>query len=187
MAMQVARDIPETIAAVGAVMPVPNMPGTEPWGFCEAQPQGATSMMMIYSPNDTVISPLLAQFGFDYEETLAHSALAWASAFGIDANTAVEYALPDINHEGEGYAGANPAALATMNSSLVRTDYTPAVSGAEFSVIRTLPNAGHQWPNFHPTPFEEADQGNFGFRNNDIEAEQVLWDFVKDKTRIPKD
>lgn len=187
MAMQVARDIPETIAAAGAVMPVPNMPGTEPWGFCDTQPQGPTSMMVIYSPNDTVISPLLAQFGFDYEETFERSMLAWASAFGIDTSTAVEYELPDLNNEGEGYNGSNPAALATMNSSLTRTDYTPAANGAAFSVIRTLPNAGHQWPNFNKTPLNEADHGNFGFKNNDIEAEQVLWDFVKDKTRIPQD
>lgn len=185
MALQTARDIPETVAAVGAVMPVVNMPGTRSWGNCDTQTQNPTSMMVLYSPNDTVIAPIFAQFGFSYQDVMADAMLAWPSALGIDTQTAVEYPLPDVTFEGEGYTGSNSAALATMNSTLLRKDFAPSPKGAGFSVIKTLPDAGHQWPHFGKTPLEEADNGPFGFRNSDIEAERVLWDFVKDKRRIP--
>jgi poly(3-hydroxybutyrate) depolymerase len=71
-----------------------------------------------------------------------------------------------------------------MNSRVARYDYAPAPSGATFAVLEINSAAGHAWPNASPTPADTAEVSHNGFKNQDIQAEAVLWDFLKKTKRI---
>lgn len=183
MALQAARDLGSELAGVAAVMPVVNMPGNVAYGTCEASTQSPVSMMVVYSPDDTVIAPIFKQLGFDYSSLMANSMTAWAAALGLNPEDKATQLMPNIAHEGQGYTGTNVAALATVNSQIERTDFAPK-NGVAMAVLKTTPNAGHKWPSYNVTTLEAADNGPFGFNNNDIEAERVIWEFLKGHKRI---
>jgi len=184
MAEHLARVAGDKIAAVGSVIPVLGMPSNIPLGGCEAGEQAPTSLIRIYSPQDTTLVPTFNQLGFDYEQLLQDSSNAWAASLGVDFSSKTTEVLPNIISEGEGYLGTMSWALETMNSYVERTDYDAAENGADFAELKLI-RGGHGWPRLESGTFEEVENsGRFGFHNQDIEAVDVIWNFIKDKRKI---
>jgi poly(3-hydroxybutyrate) depolymerase len=186
MAQRAARSMGGELAGVGAVMPVNAMPATVELFTCPVAEQKPVSMMFIYSPKDILLQPIYAGFGFSYAEQMSETLKAWRTALGIDPATETVRRLPNKNREGEGYSGDVPWTLASMNSTIKRYDYAQAPSGAGFSVLEINDTAGHAWPNYQPTPHDVASQPDNGFKNQDIQAEEELWRFLKKSKRIAK-
>ncbi len=114
---------------------------------------------------------------------MKESIAAWTKALGVKASRS--YAIDNIAHEGQGYTGSHPPASNTRNSTIVRSDYKPADNGAHLSIL-TMSRGGHGWPRFEGTSQQDVNSSPFGFSNNDIQAERVMWAFFKDKRRIKK-
>jgi len=185
MAQRAAREMPELLAGVGAVMPVNSMPATVPFFSCAARPQHPLSMMFIYSPGDTLLENIYRNGGFDYGQVMKDSVAQWRQALGVDGTTETTRLLPNKIREGAGYTGNVPWALASMNSTITRYDYRKATSGADFAVLEINRAAGHAWPNASTTDHAVAETPYNGFKNQDIDAEELLWSFLKKSRRIP--
>lgn len=185
MAQRAAREMPDLLAGIGAVMPVNSMPATVPFFNCEARPQHPLSMMFIYSPHDTLLENIYRSGGFDYGQVMKDSVLQWRQALAINGATETKRLLPNKIHEGADYTGNVPWALASMNSTITRYDYRKARSGVDFAVLEINNAAGHAWPNSTPTDHTIAEAPYNGFKNQDINAEKLLWDFLKKSRRIP--
>ncbi len=188
MALHLAREKAELFAGVAAVVPTMGLPATETFGACSAKAvQAPTSIIMIYSKEDPILVPAFKQFDFDYGELLESAMTTWALALGIEVNTEVATQLPSLVKEGAFYQGSHPALLATRNSYVIRKDYKPAASNASFTSLQMV-NAGHHWPVRKVTPLSEViAEPSFGFNNHDIQAEEVIWRFFKNKRRISSD
>lgn len=184
MAQRAAREMAGELAGVGAVMPVNAMPATVEFFTCAKTQQQPISMMFIYSPKDTLLHHLYGEAGFSYAEQMRDSITHWRNALGVPVASATMTTLANEVNEGEGYKGAAPWALASMNSRVTRYDYAPAPSGATFAVLEINSAAGHAWPNASPTPVDTAEVNHNGFKNQDIQAEAVLWEFLKKSKRI---
>lgn len=143
-------------------------------------------MMFIYSPGDTLLDRFFTDAGFNYAQAMEESLVAWRDALNIASHREKIRFLPNRYIEGKGYndlpdtGGVDvPWAQASVNSRIVRYDYPRGASGARFSVLEIISAAGHAWPNHALTPVEVAEQPYNGFRNQDIDAEKVLWEFLK--------
>lgn len=185
MAQRAARSMGGELAGVGAVMTVNAMPATVELFTCPVAKQKPVSMMFIYSPKDILLQPIYADLGFSYAEQMGETLKAWRAALGIDPATETVRQLPNKYREGEGYTGDAPWALASMNSTIKRYDYARAPSGAGFAVLEINDTASHGWPSYQPTPHAVASQPDNGFKNQDIQAEEELWSFLKQYRRIP--
>ena len=182
MAEHVARAMGDEVAAVAAVNPVFGLPATIPLNTCSEEPtQAPLSMMIMHSTPDPLLTPIFQGLGIDHDAFTDQSVAAWMGALGIAPESAVQYDLPNTVFEGEDYSGEDYWSLATRNSFITRTNYTPASNGATFTRLQ-VHGAGHQWPNLYANPND--DTSIFGFRNQDINAEEVIWEFLKDKQRI---
>jgi polyhydroxybutyrate depolymerase len=184
MVQRAAREMPELLAGVGVVMPVNSMPATVPFFTCAQQTQHPLSMMFIYSPQDTLLSRVYSGIGFDYGVVMKDSVAQWRNALNIDSATESRKNLPNKINEGEGYLGNVPWALASRNSAITRYDYRKAATGADFALVEINAAAGHAWPNASPTEHSVAEAPYNGFKNQDIDAEKVLWRFLKKSRRI---
>ncbi len=114
----------------------------------------------------------------DYDQILSQLPEQWGIALGLDeAELAdpVETALPDLVSEGLDYTGDSAAALATLDSEGTRIDYTDASSEVQLRVL-AFDHAGHLWPN-PVADTEEWMLALWGFRNQDIDATDEVWDF----------
>lgn len=187
MAQRAARELPDELAGVGAVMPVNGLPANEELLFCKKDEQKPISMMFIYSPKDTLLDWIYPTFGFDYGKVMHDSVASWRKSLGVDTKSEKVQKLPNRIIEGEGYTGQSPSALASINSSILRYDYDEGYKGVSFAVLEINPAGGHAWPNVTPTPFDVASEGHNGFKNRDINAEEVLWGFLKKKNRAAGD
>lgn len=182
MAEHVARTMGDQIAAVAAVNPVFGLPATLELNTCTAEAtQAPLSMMIMHSTPDPILTPIFESLGIDYKAFTDQSVAAWMGALGVNPESAVEYDLPNTVFEGEDYTGDEHWSLATRNSFITRTNYSPAANGATFTRLQ-VHGGGHQWPTHKAAPND--DTSTFGFRNQDINAEVVIWDFLKDKLRI---
>lgn len=184
MAQRAAREMPSELAGVGAVMPVGGLPATEELLFCKKGDQKPISMMFIYSPKDTLLDWIYPKFGADYGKVMSDSMASWRNALGIDVKSKKVSVLPNTIKEGEGYTGSASAALASVNSTFTRFDYEPGRAGIKFAILQTDKAAGHAWPNLSPTTYEHAGEAKNGFKNQDINAEEVLWEFLKKQKRV---
>lgn len=185
MVQRAVREMPGLLAGAGVVMPVNSMPATVPFFTCEARPQYHVSMMFIYSPKDTLLSTIYSSIGFDYGVVMKDSVSQWRAALNIADTTESTRLLPNKVSEGAGYSGNVPWALASLNSSITRYDYRKAAFGNDFAVLVINPAAGHAWPNAGATDQAVAETPYNGFKNQDINAEELLWDFLKRSRRIP--
>lgn len=183
MAQRAAREMPDVLAGVGAVMPVNSMPANIEFFSCAKQEQKPLPMIFIYSPKDTLLDWIYTNAGFNYRDVMKDSVMQWRNALGIDATTEKVSFLPNRVVEGEGYAGSIPWAMESMNSRITRYDYKKTKAGADFAVLEINNSGGHAWPNSADTPFEVAEAPHNGFKNQDINAEVVLWDFLKKSKR----
>ena len=115
-----------------------------------------------------------------YHELLARLTTRWASAMGVPEGTIAsspKTALPDLVLEGDGYRGHSPAALSTRHSRASQVDM-PALDGAHQVRVLVMDHAGHFWPS--PTPDTEAwIFDRWGFRNQDFDAADVIWAFLR--------
>lgn len=184
MAQRAAREMPGELAGVGAVIPVGGLPAAEELLFCKKGDQKPISMMFIYSPKDTLLDWIYPKFGADYGKVMSDSMVSWRNALGIDVKSEKITKLPNTVKEGEGYTGSAEVALASMNSVFTRFDYKPGRAGVRFAVLQTDKAAGHAWPNSSPTTYEQASEAKNGFKNQDINAEEVLWAFLKKQKRV---
>jgi len=182
MVQRAAREMPELLAGVGAVMPVYSLPANVEWFACGQRPQLPLDMMFIYSPGDTLLERIFADAGFAYSELMQDSLTAWREALKIPEQRKKISFLPNRHIEGKGYCPSDdsaPWAQASVNSSIIRYDYPRGASGARLAVLEIVSAAGHAWPNHAPTPVDIAVQPYNGFRNQDIDAEKVIWEFFK--------
>lgn len=184
MVQRAVREMPELLAGAGAVMPVNSMPATVTFFSCTQRPQHPVSMMFIYSPKDTLLDTIYTSSGFDYGAVMKDSVIQWRDALKIDAASEKIKLLPNRVNEGAGYTGNIPWALATLNSSITRYDYRTAPAGNDYAVLEINKAAGHAWPNFSDTDIEVAEAPYNGFKSQDINAEAVLWRFLKKSKRI---
>lgn len=183
MAQRAAREMADELAGVGAVMPVNAMPVIEFFN-CSARAQQPLAMMFIYSPKDTLLDHLYAEGGFNYGKVMGESVAAWRDALEIDKASEKKLALRNSHIEGDGYTGDAAWARASMNSSVTRYDYARARNGARFAVLEINAATGHAWPNHSATPPNIASEPYNGFKNQDIQAEEELWEFLRHSTRI---
>lgn len=183
MVQRAAREMADVLAGVGAVMPVNSMPATVEFFTCAKQEQKPLSMMFIYSPKDTLLDRFYSNIGFNYGDVMKESINLWRESLGINPATEKISFLPNRIREGQHYAGSVPWAMASMNSTITRYDYKTTKAGANFAVLEINNAAGHAWPNKSSTPFDVAEQPYNGFKNQDIQAEEVLWSFLKKSKR----
>ncbi len=185
MVQRAVREMPELLAGAGVVMPVNSMPSTVPFFSCGQRPQHPVSMMFIYSPKDTLLDNIYTASGFDYGAIMRDSIVQWRDALKIDSASEKVRLLPNKIIEGAGYAGNIPWALASQNSVITSYDYRKATAGNDYAVLEINTAAGHAWPNAGLTETSVAEAPYNGFKNQDINAEEVLWAFLKKNKRIP--
>lgn len=83
MVQRAAREMPDVLAGVGAVMPVYSMPANVEWFNCGQRPQLPLDMMFIYSPKDTLLDRIFADAGFNYAQLMQDSFTAWREALNV--------------------------------------------------------------------------------------------------------
>ena len=110
-----------------------------------------------------------------YAGQLAKLGPAWAAALGLGAPRATT--LPNTVKEGAGYRGSSPNAKRTMGSRAHQLDYGSATAGPRVRVL-SFDHAGHLWPVANP-PDREQEITQFGFRNQDTDMSDVVWDFFR--------
>jgi poly(3-hydroxybutyrate) depolymerase len=115
-----------------------------------------------------------------YDAQLAPVGSAWAAAMGLsqtDQRSPQTIVLPNRVDEGADYTGTALNALATRRSQATQIDYENAPSDARVRVIR-FDHAGHLWPVPRP-PDREPQVAEFGFRNQDMDMSDAVWDFFR--------
>lgn len=111
-----------------------------------------------------------------YATQLAPLGPAWAVALGLSPEPRAS-ALPNLVKEGAGYQGAIPNALNTRDSHVEQFDYGSDGAGARVRVVQ-LDHGGHLWPVANPRD-RERELAEFGFRNQDIDMSDVVWEFFR--------
>ena len=115
-----------------------------------------------------------------YETQLAPLGLAWAKALGLSSaeqDSPKQISLPDTVKEGEDYQGTLPNALRTRDSRAEQIDYGTDPSKAQVRVLR-FDHGGHLWPVANP-PDGERELARFGFRNQDFDMSDAVWEFFR--------
>jgi poly(3-hydroxybutyrate) depolymerase len=152
---------------------------------CGVSSQVPVSVMVIHSKKDPAFNGPSADATADwYNVHGADIRLEWRQALGIPETILETVQIPNSVIEGNGFMGQETQQVRdTRNSQATIYRYSPAPSGATFQYIE-LDRAGHGWP----TPRAIGDwHGNvetYGLRNQDFDAADVIWAFMKDKTRI---
>lgn len=130
-------------------------------------------VLLAYSVTDPGLPP-------GYATQLAPLGRAWAAALGLsrrEQDAPQTTALPDLVQEGADYQGTAPNALRTRDSQGAAVDYGNDPAAAHVRVLR-FDHAGHLWPSANP-PDREQEIANFGFRNQDVEMADVVWEFFR--------
>jgi poly(3-hydroxybutyrate) depolymerase len=157
------RGIAELMPYPGSTVPMPPANG----GF------GLRRVLLGYSLTDPGMPA-------GYATLLAPLGPAWAAALGLslEQQSAPRMsALPDRVHEGADYRGTLSNALRTRDSHAEQLDYGSDPAGAQVRVLR-FDHAGHLWPTANP-PDREQELAEFGFRNQDIDMSDVVWEFFR--------
>ncbi|WP_341676315.1 alpha/beta hydrolase fold domain-containing protein [Niveibacterium sp. SC-1] len=190
MAQRAAREMGDQLAGIGAVIPVLGLPANLPLLSCEAAAgQHPLSMVHIYSTHDPLLSWVWQTYfppGETYDKAMLDSGAAWRKAIGAGDTPTRTTTIPDRVSEGTDYKGKVEWALATQHSAVVRYDYAPSPEGAAY-VAYVMDHAGHGWPNPQGSDVATAENpARLGFRNQDIDAADEVWNFLKDKRRIKR-
>lgn len=157
------RGIAELMPYPGSTVPMP----TASAGFALRR------VLLGYSLNDPGMSA-------GYATLLAPLGPAWAAALGLSAEEQTAprtTALPDLVKEGADYQGTLPNALLTRDSQGEQLDYGTDPAGAQVRVLR-FDHAGHLWPRVNPAD-RDQEIAEFGFRNQDIDMTDVVWEFFR--------
>ncbi len=109
---------------------------------------------------------------------------AWRQALNIPETITETVAIPNTVQEGNGFVGTlTPQVRATRNSQATIYRYPPAPSGATFEYVE-MDHAGHGWPTPRAIDDWHGNVETFGLRNQDFDASELIWAFMKDKRRI---
>jgi polyhydroxybutyrate depolymerase len=161
------RGIAEIMPFPGPKVPLPPAQG----GFTLAR------VLLAYSEND----PAMA---VGYSEQLAKLGPAWAAALSSSPEAQRSprvTALPNPVKEGASYRGAAPNAKRTVDSRAEQVDYGSTAAGPQVRVLR-FDRAGHLWP--VPEHLDrEQEVSEFGFRNQDLDMSEAVWDFFRSSLR----
>lgn len=172
MVLKAATERPDMWAGIAPFMafdgwqppPVPNLVGLR-----------LKRILFGMSPNDPGL------FSGTYTDVLAALPAKWAAAMGLPAEviqSPVRSELPNVVSEGESYTGSSAIALRTRNSSVTQTDMSAAGSSGKLRVFE-FARGGHFWPtqvgDADPLPVNEV----WGFRNQDLDAADAIWEFFK--------
>lgn len=173
MVLEGARRLYQSVSGVAALMPYD---GPRPKPVPNLSSSRLSRVLVAYTINDPGMMA-------GYHETLAPLPAQWAQAMGLPAAVITapkKSMLQDLVSEGAGYQGDNEVALATRDSHVTEFDMaSPDVKGQVRVLV--LDHAGHLWPN--PEQFTEQSFVNrFGFRNQDFDAADMVWDFLRGST-----
>lgn len=173
MVLEGARRLPHRFSGIAALMPYD---GKHPKPVPDLTNTNLKRVLIAYTLDDP---GMIA----GYHETLAPLAAQWAKAMGLPAAAIASpqvTALPDVIVEGADYQGNDAVALATRNSRVTQLDMV-ASNGTGRVRVLVLDHAGHLWPN--PIQFSEARVlQQWGFRNQDFDAADMVWDFLRHAT-----
>lgn len=171
MTLAAARRMPERLRGIAALM---SFDGDEPKPVPDLSRTHLRRVFLAYTVGDPAMPT-------GYHETMALQPARWAAAMGIQATlgTAIQRQrlLPDLVVEGRGYTGTSEVPLATRDSRPTELDILAPDGSAG---VRTLvmDRAGHYWPN--PQGDEEDWViHQFGFRNQDLDAADAVWEFLR--------
>lgn len=177
MVLDAARRWSERITGIAPFMP---FDGFAPSPFPDLRDSALRRVIVGYAPGD----PGMAE-GYA-ENVLAALPSAFASALGLPPSVIdapIVEALPDQIVEGAEYLGSAPAALATRDSRATRHDYGAAEDARRVRAL-VFADAGHFWP--HPAgDTEDWVLERWGFRNQDVDASEHVWEFFREALREP--
>jgi hypothetical protein len=148
--------------------------GLEPPPVPDLTDTGLERILFGFAPDD----PGLPE---GYDEVLTTLPPKWAAALGLPSqvieNPVVEE-LPNLVSEGEDYTGDNAIALRTRDSYVTQRDMSDEDVKGTLRILE-FTRGGHLWPS--PTADTEAWAiETYGFRNQDVDACDVIWDYFKD-------
>ena len=170
MVLEGARRLSQRVRGIAALMPYD---GKRPNPVPDLTHTNLTRVLIAYTLNDPGMTA-------GYHETLAPLPAQWARAMGLPSSVIAEplkTILPDLVSEGADYKGDNGVALATRNSHVTLFDMRALNCKGQVRVL-ILDHAGHLWPN--PQQFtEDFILNQWGFRNQDFDAADMVWDFLR--------
>jgi len=146
--------------------------------FSASKEEGGTqvplSVFVIYSQGDPLYNQLLNWDG--YSAYVKDTLKEWSDVLQVDTTTTKPFKLPNTIHEGKDYKGDNPAALVTRNSRVTVYDYERGAKGKRLLVYQ-IDHGGHAGGN--ATQWGEETINIVGFRNQDFNSAEVIWQFFK--------
>jgi poly(3-hydroxybutyrate) depolymerase len=157
------RGIAALMPYPGATVPIPKASGGS----------GIRRVLLGYSVADPAMTP-------GYATQLAPLGPAWAAAVGLslaEQNAPLTSSLPDRVKEGADYRGTVQNALLTRDSHAQQLDFGRDSAAPQVRVVR-FDHAGHLWPVASP-PDRAEEIAEFGFRNQDLDMTDLVWDFFK--------
>jgi len=170
MVLEAARRMPDRFQGIAAFMPYD---GEHPKPVPDLSATKLKRFLLAYAIND----PGLVD---GYHETLARLPAQWAAAMGMPAAVIAaprKRELPNPVAEGASYRGTNKVALATRDSHVTETDLLGPDGIGQVRVL-VFDHAGHFWPN----PIQDKEAfilDRWGFRNQDFDAADMVWEFMK--------
>ncbi len=139
--------------------------------------------MVIQSLQDPAFTEISMNNG--YNMTGAEARKAWRKALGISETIAETVAISNTVQEGNSFVGTSTQQVRTTRYSQAKIyRYAPALSGATFEYIE-MDRAGHGWPTPRAIDDWHGNVETYGLRNQDFDASDVIWEFMKTKRRIP--
>ncbi|HEY5957132.1 MAG TPA: hypothetical protein VIV60_11285 [Polyangiaceae bacterium] len=170
MVLEAARRLANRISGVAAMMPYD---GEYPRPVPDLSHSPLKRVLIAYAINDPGMLP-------GYHNTLAPLPAQWAKAMGLPEAaiaTPTKTPLPDLIKEGENYRGNAAVPLATRDSHVTQFDMLAPTATGRVRVL-ILDHAGHLWPN--PTQLtDDWVLDTWGFRNQDFDAADMAWDFMR--------
>lgn len=170
MVLAAARRAPQRFRGIAAVMPYD---GAKPAPVPDLKGTRLERILFIYSEGDPGL-PL------GYTPVLASLPTLWATALGFPSEALAQARTVPLSNtiaEGDSYAGTNAVLLGTRRSQATQVDIAaPGIPG-KLRVLK-LDHAGHFWPN----PAQDAEEwvlNRWGFRNQDFDAADAVWDFFR--------
>jgi poly(3-hydroxybutyrate) depolymerase len=171
MVLEAARRAPERWRGIAALMP---FDGLDPKPVPDLTRTSLRRVLLAYTIGDPAMPP-------GYHETMALQPARWGKALGIpDAVLAAprRHVVPNTIAEGRDYRGSNKVALATRDSQATEIDLGTPKAAAQVRVL-VMDHAGHFWPN-PKADREDWILEHYGFRNQDLDAADVVWDFLRE-------
>ncbi|MBN2525485.1 MAG: prolyl oligopeptidase family serine peptidase [Deltaproteobacteria bacterium] len=186
MVLTAAAKRPDMFKGIASFMP---FVGWEPFIVPDLTGTGLDRIIIGISEHDPVLNAVYSEHlncpepsgCAKYDDILSSLPADFAKAMGLPMDvignpTVVQ--LPNVVNEGADYAGDNPVALRTRNSTATQLDMRAGDGSGRLRLLKFV-QGGHLWP----SSIGDSDDGlneSFGFRNQDIDAADAVWDFFKE-------